>query len=192
MKTIVWDIDDVLNELMKDWFEKKWLLDNPNSSLLYKDIIQNPPHEVLNISLQEYKDSLDAFRVEFGNQLKPVTDVLDWFKQYGSNYRHMALTAVPISLSHISAQWLFTHFGHWIRSFNIVPSPRTTDPSFQYHKTKKEFLDFFAKGDLLIDDNTGNINGAKELGIKTILFPQPWNNSTLVRKEALQKINEII
>jgi len=190
MKTIIWDIDDVLNDLMKQWFEKKWLAENPGSLLVYKDIIENPPHEVLNMSLAEYRTSLDDFRLEFGQYFIPSVEILNWFKEYGSNYRHMALTAVPIKLAHISAAWLFNHFGNWIHSFNIVPSPRDSDPPFRYHSTKKEFLNFLGKGDLIIDDNLKNIQGAKELGLQTILYPQPWNNSQLSTKEIFSKLTE--
>lgn len=193
MKTIVWDIDDVLNSLMKDWFEQKWLIENSGSLLIYNDIVQNPPHEVLKISFDDYKSSLDVFRTQYGKLLKPVPEIISWFKDYGSNYRHIALTAVPIPLSPTSAEWIFTHFGNWIRSFNIVPSRRETDPPFEYYSTKKEFLESFGKVDLLIDDNVFNIEGAKELGIKTILFPQPWNNRVFnTPQKSLQMLNEIM
>lgn len=191
MKTIVWDVDDVLNNLMGDWF-KEWCSLNPKCTLEYSDIISNPPHELLEISLEEYKHSLDDFRIERLGDLVPLPEILSWFQLNGSKYHHTALTAVPIATSHISAGWVFKNFGMWIRSFNIIPSPRNTDLPVQYHQTKKEFLGWLNKGDVLIDDNIFNIEGAKELGMKTILFPRPWNNPTYTISQALQNLTELI
>ena len=43
MKTVIWDVDDVLNDLMRCWFEKSWLLSHPECTLTYEDLTQNPP-----------------------------------------------------------------------------------------------------------------------------------------------------
>jgi FMN phosphatase YigB (HAD superfamily) len=188
MKTIVWDIDDVLNELMKEWFEKKWCAAHPECRLSYTEISQNPPHELLSVSLEEYRLSLDEFRLEYGHQLKPVPEMLSWFQQHGNKFQHVALTAVPVSLSHVSAAWLFRYFGSWIRSFNIVPSPRTSDLPSSYHQTKKDFLQWIGKGDIMIDDNTANIEGARALGLRAFIMPQPWNHHDLSRQEILRNL----
>ncbi|MEJ7826675.1 MAG: hypothetical protein WKF91_00710 [Segetibacter sp.] len=191
MKTIVWDVDDVLNNLMGDWFEE-WCSFNRHCTLDYNNIISNPPHELLKISLEEYKSSLDDFRIKKLGDLEPVPEILTWFQLNGNKYCHIALTAVPIATSHISAGWVFKNFGTWIRSFNIIPSPRNTDIPVQYHQTKKEFLGWVNKGDILIDDNIFNIEGANELGMKTLLFPRPWNNPTYTISQALQNLTELI
>lgn len=191
MKTIVWDVDDVLNNLMRDWF-KQWRSLNPQCSLDYNNIISNPPHELLEITLEGYKQSLDEFRMKQLGDLQPVPEILTWFKVNGNKYRHIALTAVPITTSHISASWVFKNFGTWIRSFNIIPSSRSSDLPVQYFHTKKEFLEWVNNGDVLVDDNIFNIEGAKELGMKTILFPRPWNNPKCTISEALQNLTELI
>ncbi len=64
MKTIVWDVDDVLNNLMGDWF-KKWRSLHPACTLSYDNISGNPPHELLDINVDEYKHSLDTFRTKY-------------------------------------------------------------------------------------------------------------------------------
>ena len=51
MKTIIWDVDDVLNDLMYSWFQEHRDLYNPDSTLKYQDITQNPPHEILGITI---------------------------------------------------------------------------------------------------------------------------------------------
>jgi len=185
MKTIIWDVDDVLNDFMFDWFEKQWLIVHPECKLKYEDLLENPPHKILGSSLNEYRNSLDDFRRQYGPTFNPVPEVLEWFQANGSNYRHMALTAVPISLSNISAEWVFRHFGNWIRSFNIVPSPRKSDPDFCYDSSKKEFLQWLQKGDILVDDNLINIEGGRILGLKVVVVPRPWNNSLISIREAL-------
>ena len=42
MKTIVWDVDDVLNCLTKEWFENYWLKKNPDCKISYSQINKNP------------------------------------------------------------------------------------------------------------------------------------------------------
>ena len=37
MLTIVWDVDDVLNDLMHAWFKHSWLADHPDGKIRYED-----------------------------------------------------------------------------------------------------------------------------------------------------------
>lgn len=188
MKTIIWDVDDVLNDFMYEWFEKQWLINHPECKLKFQDLLENPPHKLLGTTLNEYRNSLDEFRSQYGPQFKPVPEVLEWFHTNGSNYRHIALTAVPLRLAHISADWIFRHFGNWIRSFNIVPSPRITDPAFYYDLSKKDFLNRFDKDCILIDDNLKNITDGQSIGIQTLIFPRPWNGIITNRMELLNQL----
>ncbi len=50
MKTIVWDIDDVLNDLTRAWFETAWLPAHRECRLTYEELKVNPPHELLGTS----------------------------------------------------------------------------------------------------------------------------------------------
>ena len=59
MRTLVWDIDDVLNDLMRSWFTEEWLPTHPDCRLAYADLLENPPHRVLGIAEAEYLASLD-------------------------------------------------------------------------------------------------------------------------------------
>jgi len=188
MKTIIWDVDDVLNNLMEEWFENHWLPSHHECRLKYGDLVENPPDKLLGTTLNEYRKSLDEFRKISGSQFKPTPEVLDWFKTYGSKYRHIALSAVPLSLANISAAWVYQNFGNWIRSFNIVPSPRDTDPVFNYDLSKKDFLSWFGKGDFFIDDNLLNIKEARKIGIQSFVFPRPWNEGELGLTELLKQL----
>ena len=176
-KTIIWDIDDVINNLMEEWFESEWLYNNPKSNLKYTDLKLNPPHTILGITKEDYLISLDKFRLESFHNLKPNPLIMEWFKENGSLYRHVALTSVPLSCADISANWLFNNFGTWFRSFNIIPSFRINDPVNLYDNSKAEYINWLDKGDFFIDDNQENMKGISSK-IKTYLFPQPWNSSS--------------
>jgi hypothetical protein len=186
MKTIVWDVDDVLNNLMKDWFENHWLPGHPGTAISYEEITENPPHRLLGISVNEYLNSLDEFRLsESGRNLEPVKEVVQWFKEHGRNFRHVALTATPLKAAPLSSFWVMSHFGTWIRSYNIVPSAREEQGNPLYDQGKDEFLRWWNKGDILVDDNPSVVGMIEESEMKVVLMPRPWNKSALTTKEAL-------
>ena len=54
MNLVVWDIDDVLNPLMRDWFEQHWLPRHSECRIAYQELTANPPHRVLGIAEDEY------------------------------------------------------------------------------------------------------------------------------------------
>lgn len=172
-------MDDVLNDLMKVWFQK-FRKEHPSCSTLYTDLTVNPPHSILQIGLNEYIQSLDLFRRSQAYRgMVPVPEVKEWFAQNGSRYHHCALTAVPRHAASISAAWVIEHFGEWIRSFHFVPSKRQGETIAPYDRNKKEFLKRHAGFDLFVDDNAENVSAARESGLNTLLFPRPWNNSDI-------------
>jgi hypothetical protein len=177
MITIVWDVDDVLNELMRDWLEDAWLPQHPECELIYEDLRQNPPLDQLGVSRAEYLASLDAFREKYGADLRPNLEVLRWFQEHGHKYNHAVLTAVPLKHAGISSSWVFRHFGRWIQSFNIVPSPRPDEPPGIRIRKKGEFLASWGKTNLFIDDAPTNVVDVQSSGIPCLLYPRPWNGS---------------
>ncbi len=192
MQTIAWDIDDVLNELMQSWLEQSWLPSYPECSLRYEDILENPPHQLLGVSLKQYLTSLDAFRLSGAvAKLPPVSEVLAWFHQYGKQFRHITLTAAPICAVPISAAWVMQHFGTWVRSFNFVPSKRQGEYIPVYDQSKDDFLRWWSKVDILVDDSPINVEAAKALGIQAILMPRPWNQSQLTITETLSFLTKL-
>ena len=175
MLTIVWDVDDVLNSLMRDWFECGWKPANPACPLKYEDLTENPPDRVLGISRREYLDSLDRFRLSpAARQMAPNPEVLAWFRIHGAAFRHIALTARPLDTAPAAAEWVMRHFGDYIRVFGVVPC-RSVPETPAYDQTKSDFLDWWGRGDILVDDSTENIAGAQRIGLSGVLFGQPWN-----------------
>lgn len=190
-RTIAWDVDDVLNNLMHDWFVQKWLKDNGKCGLRYEDIAENPPHRLLGVQLETYRCSLDEFRLSaLYQQMTPVKEVMEWFIEYGDNFRHIALTAVPLIAASASAQWVFKHFGKWIRTFHFVPSKREGLCLPETDKNKADFLKWIGRVDVFIDDNADNIKGIAD-NIKTIVFPRPWNNNKASIIRQLGEIGEL-
>jgi hypothetical protein len=176
MQTLAWDIDDVLNDLMRVWLDTWWKPAHSGCHVEYEQLNENPPHRLLKTSLPEYLDSLDAFRLsEHYPRLAPRAELTTWFEKHGASYRHLALTAVPLRCAAVSAAWLLRHFGRWIRSFHVIPSPRSDERIPAYDESKEAFLRLARGIDALIDDNPGHIQGAKKAGVRGLLFPCPWN-----------------
>jgi FMN phosphatase YigB (HAD superfamily) len=178
MKTIVWDVDDVLNNLMQAWLEQAWKPAHPQCKVTYSQITANPPHRVLGIGEAEYLASLDEFRQsDAARRLKPNAAILQWLASYGDWYRHVALTARPLSATPQAAEWLFRHFGDYFRCFGVVPSrPDSSTPPYDRHKG--DFLAWLGSADYLVDDSPANIKLAEVLGMDAVLYPQPWNHAS--------------
>jgi FMN phosphatase YigB (HAD superfamily) len=192
MKTIIWDVDDVLNDLMRAWLDDWASSGGALRPLSYDQLTGNPPNEILEISMPEYLASLDAFRLSRkARRMRPVPEVLEWFSKYGNRFHHVALTAAPLVSSHISAGWVMKNFGRWIQSFNVVPSRRPWEPNGQAHAGKAEFLRWWGKGDVLVDDNPQNVAGALSIGMDAVLIPRPWNRTGLNLKEALETLTKL-
>lgn len=191
MFTIVWDVDDVLNDLMFQWFTHCWLERTPDCSVTYSELSQNPPYEALGISGSTYLNSLDLFRrTDRALNLQPNSDVLEWMRRHGSKFRHIALTARPLESAPEVAHWVMKHFGAWIRNVGVVPT-RTVDNVPVYDRTKGEYLKWLRCGDIMIDDSIENVTQAQSLGLKTLLYPQPWNNSIFTVATLLKELSDL-
>jgi FMN phosphatase YigB (HAD superfamily) len=191
MKTIVWDVDDVLNDLMRAWFSEAWLPGHSRCPVAYEGLTENPPHVALGIPIQEYLHSLDEFRAARGGRLVPNPEVLEWFRLHGHRFRHIALTAVPYRIADVWAAWVIKHFGRWIRSFNFVPSPRVSDVLPLYDADKRDFLSWWQRGDIIVDDNPTHIAAAAELGIEALTFPRPWNGAQVSTSKLLESLGSL-
>jgi hypothetical protein len=190
VKTIVWDVDDVLNNLMRAWLETAWLPAHPTCQIHYRLLTKNPPHHLLGATKNEYLQSLDDFRLNHFTQLKPIAEILTWFETCGQKFRHIALTATPLKTAALSAEWTMRHFGQWIRTFAFVPSPRPDDPGPVYDQSKADYLGWWGQADILIDDNPAHISAAQTLGLTALLVAQPWNQGGLTMTAALNFLNE--
>jgi hypothetical protein len=177
-RLVIWDVDDVLNELMRAWFDEWWRPQHPDCVQRYEDLSANPPHGILGVPQETYLDSLDRFREERFASLVPRREVLDWFAEHGRRGDHVALTATPQRFAHRSAEWVMKHFGEWIRTFAFVPAPRgwLAEPTRRF--PKGDYLAWLGRGDVFIDDRDDNVAGAEAMGLSGIVVPQPWNRSS--------------
>jgi len=174
MKTIAWDVDDVLNDLMASWFDH-WRKGRM-CGVRYEDLKENPPAGILGMDMRQYLASLDEFRLSpLYQEMLPVGPVLEWFRKNGSRYRHIALTAVPFRASAASARWVLKNLGVWVRTFHFVPSSRRDECLPVYDENKAAFIEWMGKIDVFIDDNPEQIRAADMAGVRTFLFPRPWN-----------------
>ena len=178
MFTIVWDRDDVLNDLMRCWLEQWWKPAHPECRVNYEDLSENPPHRILNIDLKEYFRSLDGFRLSnLAAQMEPLPESLAWFREFGHMCRHVALSATSVVTAPVAAEWTFRHFGVWIRSFHFIPSIRNGRTIPQYDTDKGAYLHWLGKGDVVVDDSTANLHAVSQYGVSGVLIPRPWNGN---------------
>jgi hypothetical protein len=188
MRTIVWDVDDVLNNLTEHWLAR-WRTDHPKSTLIYDAISKNPPHELFSISFETYLESLDQIRasVSAHDQLIPNPRIMEWLIGHGHRYRHIALTARPAHTAGPAAAWVLNHFGAWIRSVAFVPMRKP--PGWpDYDLKKADYLHWLNLKAILVDDSATNIMEVKERGFEAMLYPQPWNRSTQSVPELLKEL----
>ncbi len=82
------------------------------------------------------------------------------------------------------------HFGAWIRCFGVVHT-RENDQFPAYDRTKGEFLDWLRCGDIMVDDSAENVAQANLRGLKTLLYPQPWNKSALSIEALLDQLTNM-
>jgi 5'(3')-deoxyribonucleotidase len=192
MLTIAWDVDDVLNDLMRVWLERVWLPTHPGRRIAYEDLRANPPHSVIGSTLGEYLASLDEFRLSrYSAELAAAPEALAWFEQHGERYRHVALTSVPLRCAPVSAAWVTRNFGRWIRTFHFVPSKRADDQIPAYDETKRDFLRWWGKADVLVDDQPGHVASARALGLRAWLVPRPWNAGTGRAQDVFRELGKL-
>lgn len=193
MKTLAWDVDDVLNSLMREWFERFRINCQKEIEIGYDQLLDNPPHKLLNITLKRYLASLDEFRLSgLYERMKPNSEILNWFHIHGHCCRHLALTAVPVAAAPVSSAWVLKHFGKWVRSFAYVPSEREVEEIPAYDSSKADFIGRHGKIDILIDDNPEHIEQAVLIGIQGILINQPWNAAKMELSEALALLTRAV
>jgi hypothetical protein len=191
MLTVVWDIDDILNDLMYQWFLHGWLAEHPDCAISYGQLSSNPPHAILGVDSRDYLASMDRFRkTDRALEMTPNPEALAWFREHGHRFRHIALTARPLETAPDVASWVMRHFGAWIRCFGVVPT-RTADGVPLYDRTKGEYLAWLGRGDVLVDDSPENVAQAASLGLKTFQPARPWNHSTITLPAVLNQLSQM-
>ncbi len=191
MRTLAWDVDDVLNNLMEIWL-RNWHEEHPGAVADYASLKQNPPHESLGITFEAYLESLDQIRSSASahEQLNPNPQITAWLTEHGRRYRHLALTARPVHTAGPAAAWVLGHFGAWIRTVAFVPVRKPGDWP-DYDLNKADYLRWLDPDAILIDDSPANVSEAREKGLEAVLFPQPWNAATQSVPEILSQLAKI-
>lgn len=190
---IVWDVDDVLNDIARRWLEDAWIPGRPGCAVDYGMLTENPPHRILGVDAPTYLASLDAYRLSpAAAALAPVPEVLAWFRAHGDSCRHIALTARPASTAAAAASWVFQHFGRWIRTFHFVPSFRPGQELPDWERDKEDALRWLGLGDIFLDDSPANLEGARRLGLTAVTVPRPWNGSVSSIGEVLDGLTSLL
>jgi hypothetical protein len=172
---IAWDVDDVLNALMRRWLER--FEQESGVSVPYASLRENPPDGLLGLSRAQYLASLDAFRLEQYASLEPSPRALEWFAEHGDATTHIAVTATPLCAAERTVAWVRRHFGRWIADVRVVPSPRPDDPVPQPPPDKGALLAALGGQFVLVDDSPAQVAHARAHGVRAILYPQPWNEA---------------
>lgn len=190
--TVFWDVDDVLNDLMREWLV--YYCHGNGIKIDYNSLTSNPPHKLLGISIHEFRDSLDDFRLsENFSKMQPGPSVYKWFETNAANTRNIALTATSIKTAASSSSWVFKNYSTWIRTFHVVPSPRKNEVLPEYDRDKIEAMSRLSRSGILIDDNEDNIQKAVSSGYIGLLFPRPWNsNAGKSMEKFLNDLNKIL
>lgn len=192
IRTVVWDVDDVLNDLTRSWFDSVWMPDHPGEALHHTDVSENPPHGLLGVSRETYLSSLDEFRLGSGYaRLKPNPDILTWLVAEGLSCRHVALTATPLRAAAPTAAWVLHNFGRWIREFAFIPAERYAERLPTYDTDKGAWLARHSASSVLVDDSPQNIAAARAAGIATLLWPRPWNDG-VTTAETLRALSRFV
>ena len=192
-RTVVWDVDDVLNDLMRGWLDNVWTPTHPAQVVPYEDLSENPPHALLGIASGEYLSSLDEFRLSAGYaQQVPNPDILAWLHEYGGRCRHIALTATALRTAPTTAEWVLRHFGRWIREFAFIPALRPAEVLPTYDTDKGAWLARLGASAVLIDDSPQNVAAATAAGAVALCWPRPWNSCRASVEETLQALTQFI
>jgi len=137
------------------------ILDMVNKGLLSRDEGQQEIANMFGISLQQWQDTI-------GTSLVKDESIMTYIKQLKLNYKVALLTNLgPNRLEHyFTESELSSCFDVAVASGDIgfaKPEPQ----AFQYVLDK---LDVLAEESIFTDDSQRFLDGASELGIKTILF----------------------
>lgn len=191
MKTIIWDIDDVLNNLTETWFTGCFLPTNSACGLSYADLSDNPPCSSLQISMQDYLASIDAYRSVADSEMEPRWTILDWLWHNGAAYRHVALTSRPLSAVSSASYWVFRHLGSYVRTVAVAPKPIPREVP-QFDRDKISYLRWLGHFTVLVDDDINVVGAARRAGLRAVLFPQPWNQCRDTVDQCLGKLSALL
>lgn len=184
----LWDIDDVLNDLVQLCINTTAQCLAPGIS--FDQIYNNPPLEELNCTPADYMKILDECREQYLFQQPPKREVLDFFESCGNRFHALTLSSAPMDLAPRASEWVLRHFGRWIQGTIFVPSPRKHIPAGSVLFASKAEAVNKLNG-ILIDDMPINVEAVRHAGGRAIYFPAPWNeNRDIPVKDFLEQLRD--
>ena len=172
---LIWDIDDVLNDLMRLFCSTVAQRIEPGITA-GELLTENPPLTRLGCRLDEYRALLDECREKFLFNSLPSEEVRTFLRVHGGSFRSLALSSCPMNMAPRSAEWVLRHFGLWIQGVIFVPSPRSKIIVGSYlYRSKAEAVSEL--GGILIDDAPVNVEAVRKAGGRALYFPAPWNEN---------------
>ena len=171
---LIWDIDDVLNELMSLCISTTAQKLKPG--IKFEEVKNNPPLPELACSLDEFRNILDQCRDQYLYSRAPRKEIIDFFRIWGEKFRSITLSSAPMSMAPRSSEWVLFHLGSWIQGTIFVPSPRkNVIQGATLFASKAEAV--LALDGILIDDMPINVEAVKAAGGRALYFPAPWNEN---------------
>jgi len=188
---IIWDFDDVLFPLTESWFAHRGK-QMQSQITSFTEIIENPPHTLMGITIEAYLESLDSFRISNeAQEILPHKDIQNWFAMFGSDYNNEILTARPLHTLDAAKEWVARHFPNYFQGFGFVPSPRPGVDISGYPASKRAFIEEVGlKPQYFIDDKAKTVADIAQIpGVKSILYPAPWNAARGLSTQPQQLMN---
>lgn len=188
MKTIIWDVDDTLNNFRFDWFlHNKEELKKIDHDISYDYFNIKNPYNILNDNKDTFIKSLKDFKNYNHFKITVNKEIYNWFYKYGKNYNHIILTKCSKDYFEFAVNFVNKYFGKWIQSYNYISGNKKDN--LNEFLTKAEFIKkYFKEIKYFIDDSEKNCKQVEELGIKTFCPKQPWNNGMDI-KDILEELN---
>ena len=172
MKTIAWDVDDVLNECMRTWLKPRGC----------------PPiragRSPTRKSWRIRRAASSAARGGISRLARRVPPVgppgrCSRFRRscIGSSSTARSCGTWPSAPCHcrrpISAAWVFCHFGRWIRSFHFFPRRTRANPALRSLERRGVAT---MGNDRRVGGRQSRQFGLRQtFGNRTFCFPRPWN-----------------
>lgn len=181
----IWDVDDVLNNLTKDF------ISYIAPSIPYKEILNPNIHDSLGLSQNDYHYELDNFRRREYLNLKPNLEIINFIKSRKGSM-HYILTSVPHEFIEISFCWVKRNFDNMFYGYLFAPS-RRENVNLQTSAKMDHLnnLNLIGRKTYFIDDNPYNFINIDNTSITKVLWPQPWNSSTKSLEEGEKYIKKL-
>lgn len=177
------DMDSVIAEIIRplDTFHNK----KYKTNFTYEDHITYDLRLVWKCSNEEvFRRIFDYYESEEFLTTTPVEGSQKALKELSKKHSLHLITSRPLSLEKISHVWLNTFFPH---IFTSIHHTNQMSPDGRERGAKKSTICKKIHADCMIDDYLTYALDCANSGIKTFLFPAPWNKNIRICHPRLQK-----